>query len=204
MQQPTLRDFRLRNVQDALKVFYACHLGILPLITRRLDNEERQALRPGDAYVWEGRNPQTDVSGLGIERWTEGKKWSQSRVREDLLYYYEKFPDGKAPPIRDRLIRQTYSATVNDPISSKPRKLGLSTYYTENSLEHLRTVDEIPQLRNLDVPDGLFARERKTNSKLRQALSTSPDRNSNSSGATRSRRDHIRHTVTRMYAPYPV
>ncbi|KZT29172.1 hypothetical protein NEOLEDRAFT_704217 [Neolentinus lepideus HHB14362 ss-1] len=203
MQQPTLREFRLRNVQDALKVFYACYLGILPLITRRLDNEERQALRPGDAYVWEGRNPQTDVSGLGIERWTEGKKWSQSRVREDLLYYYEKFPEGKTPDASVRLIRQTYSAVVNDPTSEKPRKLGLSTYYTENSLEHLHTVNDIPKLRDLVVPEGLFVRERKTSQKSRHALPSSSDQNHVTTAPSRRHGECHRHVAPRTYAPYP-
>ncbi|TFK53568.1 hypothetical protein OE88DRAFT_1643292 [Heliocybe sulcata] len=204
MQQPTLRNFRLRNVQDALRVFYACYLGILPLITRRLDNEERQQLRPGDAYVWEGRNPETDVSGLGIERWTEGKKWSQSRVREDLLYYYEKFHDGHTPHAAHRLIRQTYSAALNDPGRDKARKLGLSTYYTENSLRHLHTVDDIPELRDLVVPEGLFVRERKINQKSSRSLSSASAQNYPTPGATQRHGESHRHAVPRTYAPYPV
>jgi Gti1/Pac2 family transcription factor len=55
------------------------------MISRRLDADERRALRPGCVYAWEERGPHTEITGLGIERFTEGKRWSPSRVRDVSL-----------------------------------------------------------------------------------------------------------------------
>lgn len=52
------------------------------MVTRRLDADERLALVSGCVYAWEERGPHTEITGLGIERFTEGKRWSPSRVRD--------------------------------------------------------------------------------------------------------------------------
>ena len=82
MQQPTATNIRIRSTRDAHTVFHAVSLGILPAITRRLDADERQALRSGCIYAWEERGPHTEVTGIGIERFTEGRRWGPSRVRD--------------------------------------------------------------------------------------------------------------------------
>ena len=82
MQQPTCTNIRIRSTFDAHKIFFAVHLGTLPMISKRLDAEERMALRSGCVYAWEERGPNTEVTGLGIERFTEGRRWSPSRVRD--------------------------------------------------------------------------------------------------------------------------
>ena len=56
--------------------------GLLPKIEKRLDANERAALRPGDVYVWEEKGPNTDSFSVSMERFTEGKSWTASRVRE--------------------------------------------------------------------------------------------------------------------------
>ncbi len=82
MQVPTLRNVHIRSAADAHKLFYAVQLGILPKIEKRLDANERAALRPGDVYVWEEKGPNTDSFSVSMERFTEGKSWTASRVRE--------------------------------------------------------------------------------------------------------------------------
>jgi hypothetical protein len=82
MQRPTCTNIRIRSTCDAHKIFFAVHLGTLPMISKRLDIEERMALRSGCVYAWEERGPNTEVTGLGIERFTEGRRWSPSRVRD--------------------------------------------------------------------------------------------------------------------------
>jgi len=101
MQPPTCMAIRIRSVQDAHTVFHAVMTGILPMVTRRLDTEERRAVRSGNVYVWEERGRHTEATGvsistqvavlylsdvlnlqLGIERWTDGIRWSASRVRD--------------------------------------------------------------------------------------------------------------------------
>ena len=52
MQHPTLQNVRIRSTRDALQVFHAVAVHRLPLITRRLDAEERRNIVPGNVYVW--------------------------------------------------------------------------------------------------------------------------------------------------------
>lgn len=85
MQRPTCSNIRIRSTRDAHIIFHAVSLNILPIITRRLDADERAALRSGCVYAWEERGPHTEVTGLGIERFTEGRRWGPSRVRDVSL-----------------------------------------------------------------------------------------------------------------------
>lgn len=70
MQHPSLQNVRIRSTRDALQVFYAVARNIIPLITRRLDAEERRAIVPGNVYVWEERSANSEATGLGMERWS--------------------------------------------------------------------------------------------------------------------------------------
>jgi Gti1/Pac2 family transcription factor len=112
MQQPTCKNIKIRSVQDAHRVFLAVQEGTLQMVTRRLDADERLALTSGCVYAWEERGPHSEVTGMGIERFTEGRRWSPSRVRDvrnflfflpfsswhpdpmilqEFLFYYEKY-----------------------------------------------------------------------------------------------------------------
>ena len=82
MQQPTCTNLRIRSTADAHKIFGSIQQGLLHMVTRRLDSEERLALRSGCVYAWEERGPHSEITGLGIERFTEGRRWSPSRVRD--------------------------------------------------------------------------------------------------------------------------
>jgi hypothetical protein len=86
MQHPTCTGIRIRSVLDAQKIFYAVQQGLLRMVTRRLDADERMQLRTGCVYAWEERGPHTELTGLGIERFTEGRRWSPSRVRDVCRY----------------------------------------------------------------------------------------------------------------------
>jgi len=81
-QEPTCTNLRIRSTQDTHKIFYAVQKGILKMVTRRLDADERLALRSGCVYAWEERGPHSEITGLGIERFTEGRRWTPSRVRD--------------------------------------------------------------------------------------------------------------------------
>jgi len=87
MQHPTLQNVRIRSTRDALQVFHGVATHCLPLITRRLDAEERRNIMPGNVYVWydgfplrkrnmmylficrEERGANSEPTGLGMERW---------------------------------------------------------------------------------------------------------------------------------------
>ncbi|KAF8970218.1 Gti1/Pac2 family-domain-containing protein [Flammula alnicola] len=150
MQHPTLQNVRIRSTRDALQVFHGVAINRLPLITRRLDAEERRNIIPGNVYVWEERGANTEPTGLGMERWTDGMGWGPSRVRDEFLFYHQKDdvtddlvnpvtpwaqmmrrPSGRLTnrpfsidirpvPEAERLIKQTYSVHVSLP-ADKPR-----------------------------------------------------------------------------------
>ncbi|EJD02639.1 uncharacterized protein FOMMEDRAFT_86091 [Fomitiporia mediterranea MF3/22] len=166
MQQPTCSNIRIRSTRDAHIIFHAVSLNILPIISRRLDADERAALRSGCVYAWEERGPHTEVTGLGIERFTEGRRWGPSRVRDEFLFYYEKSPPGhlrdkENPYLEERmrkhwdpLVKQTYSVWVDSPRGR--RKWHLTAYFTQATVDRLQTVDDLPQLAGIEVPPGKY------------------------------------------------
>ncbi|KAG8937044.1 hypothetical protein FRC03_004109 [Tulasnella sp. 419] len=201
MQPPTCTNVRIRSTADAHIIFHAVATGVLPIITRRLDTEERQELRSGNCYVWEERGSDSEATGMGIERWTDGQSWGPSRVREDFLFYaqrephsgadmddpakpakvrgplkYGKRPRSQAPPgrsssttgvpsssgrvsLQDQLVKQTYSVFTklpDDPESKQPRKWHLTAYFTQRSIDELRTVQHIPELNGIVVPPDRY------------------------------------------------
>jgi hypothetical protein len=102
MQRPTCTRLRVRSPLDAQTIFHAVSLGILPMVARRLDTEERRDIHSGCVFVWEERGANAEATGvrsswsrlgreqleltrfaqLGIERWTDGIRWGPSRVRD--------------------------------------------------------------------------------------------------------------------------
>lgn len=72
----------VRSPADAIKLFEACRLGILPRVQRRLSEKERQQIQSGSVFVWDERE-------AGMRRWTDGKSWSASRVSGSFLTYRE-------------------------------------------------------------------------------------------------------------------
>ncbi|KAI0268826.1 hypothetical protein BC834DRAFT_789302, partial [Gloeopeniophorella convolvens] len=188
MQVPSCANVRIRSTADVHKIFYAVYLGLLPMITRRLDAKEREALSSGYCYAWEDRGPHA-ITGIGIERFTEGRHWSASRVRDEFLFYYEKWEppkkswvsqssfayfharfnpanlthgsDEQPPRDWDPFVKQTYSVYLNENDENK-RKWHLTAYFTQATVDTLGTVDDIPALKELVVPDGLFKSSRRT------------------------------------------
>ncbi|KAF8247782.1 hypothetical protein K440DRAFT_628365 [Wilcoxina mikolae CBS 423.85] len=87
----------VRTPADAIVLFEACRLGLLPRVQRRLSEKERQNIKSGSVFVWDERE-------AGMRRWTDGKSWSASRVSGSFLTYREM--EGKrggsnafAPPV---------------------------------------------------------------------------------------------------------
>ncbi|KAJ7051730.1 Gti1/Pac2 family-domain-containing protein [Mycena amicta] len=177
----------IRHVADAHKVLEAVRLNILPLIRRRLLAHERAQLRSGNVFVWEECE---DVDEGGLVRWTEGRRWSQSRMRGDYLFYEEKVettseekqakaarraskasdsssvlpppPKRKDRPAKqDGLTKQTYSVSVRLPgPDAATRKWHIVAYFSTADYALLPVVDHYDYLRNLRVPDGIFMSSR--------------------------------------------
>jgi hypothetical protein len=69
----------VETTTDALRLIMAARLGIIPRITRRLnDSERRSMIRSGAVFVF-------CVEESGIKRWTEGLCWSPSRIVGNFL-----------------------------------------------------------------------------------------------------------------------
>ncbi|KAJ3491224.1 hypothetical protein NLI96_g843 [Meripilus lineatus] len=143
---PTCKPLRIRTVEDANQLFHAVKLGRAQLYTRRLTVAERRAIHTGCVFVWEERNPSLEASGEGIERWTDGRRWSCSRVKNDFLFYQEKLPE-----IGD----EAFTAAIR--------------YYTPDTAETLHSVDDFPHLADLKsaVPRGDYKPARITRGRPR-------------------------------------
>ncbi|KAI7907381.1 Gti1/Pac2 family-domain-containing protein [Cokeromyces recurvatus] len=72
----------IETTTDALLIFEACQRGMLPKVTRRLQDRERNSIRSGAVYVFDERES-------GIRRWTDGFIWSPSRILGNFLIYRE-------------------------------------------------------------------------------------------------------------------
>jgi len=213
MQRPTCNGLRVRSPADAQVIFHAVSLNILPMVSRRLDTEERRAISSGCVFVWEERGPNSEATGLGIERWTDGIRWGPSRVRDEFLFYHEKDPepmdielgsDSDSPfgsrtrsgPsdafFRENLIKQTYSVFVETPRGR--RKWHLIAYFTQESLDYLRSIDDIPELASLHVPPGKYKSARSAKGRPRDQQQNL-DRVS-LTGA------YVAHTPQPQYVPY--
>ncbi|KAB8213000.1 Gti1/Pac2 family-domain-containing protein [Aspergillus novoparasiticus] len=70
------------STKDVIVLFEACRIGYLPSVKRRLSEKERSQIRPGSVFVWAQQE-------AGMQRWTDGKSWSASRVSGRILTYYE-------------------------------------------------------------------------------------------------------------------
>ena len=82
--QPDMETYNghVRTPADAIILFEACRLGLLPRVQRRLSEKERQSIKSGSVFVWDERE-------AGMRRWTDGKSWSASRVSGSFLTYRE-------------------------------------------------------------------------------------------------------------------
>ncbi|KAI8580250.1 hypothetical protein K450DRAFT_237562 [Umbelopsis ramanniana AG] len=73
----------IANTTDSLLLYEACRRGLLPRVSRRLQEKERNCLvRSGSVFVF-------DEKESGIKRWTDGLVWSPSRILGNFLVYRE-------------------------------------------------------------------------------------------------------------------
>jgi len=85
VSQPTRTNLGIRSASDAFTLFEAVRQGVLPLRRHRLSQAERDNLASGQVFVWI-ESSEAD----GLERWTDGRKWSPSRTRDVFLVYEER------------------------------------------------------------------------------------------------------------------
>jgi Gti1/Pac2 family transcription factor len=165
----------VRTPQDAIILFEACRIGMLPRVQRRLSEKERQSIRSGSVFVWDERE-------AGMRRWTDGKSWSASRVSGSFLTYREmegkRGGSGFAPPIKtpeiarnsaedgdgeegpdgyrykpDGLMKQSFSITT-----STNQHVHLISYYSRAhpNAPGLQQPSNDPNLRTVRPAKGLY------------------------------------------------
>lgn len=69
------------------------------------------------------------------------------------------------------LVKQAYSAWVQDTVSPKPRKWHLTAYFTYADLQSIPTTDRDPVLRTVSVPTGVY-KSGKARSRTSEAADT--------------------------------
>ncbi|KIY44419.1 hypothetical protein FISHEDRAFT_29675, partial [Fistulina hepatica ATCC 64428] len=198
----------LRDAKDARILLEAVRRGILPLIKRRIIFNENRKLTSGSVFVWE-----EDEEEGGLLRWTDGRRWSQSRMRGDYLYYEEKVeitPEEKElkaarrahrtsnpnvalpPPTRrkdrpskiDGLTKQTYSAIVQLPGTPRIRRWHVVAYFEVRFFLLLPVIDHYHYLRDINVPRGVFQSAKAVGPIPDSYLYNLPDRAESSSASS--------------------
>ncbi|EAL92617.1 hypothetical protein KXW98_006929 [Aspergillus fumigatus] len=168
----------VRTPADAIILFEACRIGLLPRVQRRLSEKERQSIQSGSVFVWDERE-------AGMRRWTDGKSWSASRVSGSFLTYREMegkrggtvtqpLRAGKTPDSRgsdddrgdgaddgpdgyrykpDGLMKQSFSITT-----STGQHLHLISYYSRShpAAATLQQPSTDPALRHVRPQKGLY------------------------------------------------
>ena len=196
---PTMETYNghVKTPQDAIILFEACRIGLLPRVQRRLSEKERQAIKSGSVFVWDERE-------AGMRRWTDGKSWSASRVNGSFLTYREMEgkrtmgstggggghspkdgadgdsnggdgPDGyRYKP--DGLTKQSFSITT-----SQGQHLHLISYFSRSHVSSGQlqqpTVD--PQLRHVRPERGMYPESTLTDHTNTPAMTRSPMTNMN-------------------------
>lgn len=186
----------VRTPTDAIILFEACRLGLLPRVQRRLSEKERQSIRSGSVFVWDERE-------AGMRRWTDGKSWSASRVSGSFLTYREmegkrgstsssssgnratKTPengpeddgaDGEEGPDGyrykpDGLMKQSFSITT-----SQGQHLHLISYYSRSSptSQVLRQPSQDPNLASIQPAKGMYPESTVNDQSTVPAVTRSP------------------------------
>ncbi|KAF2274812.1 uncharacterized protein EI97DRAFT_401299 [Westerdykella ornata] len=184
----------VRTPADAILLFEACRLGLLPRVQRRLSEKERQQIKSGSVFVWDERE-------AGMRRWTDGKSWSASRVSGSFLTYREmegkrgSFPpngqgqrrtDGRSPDPSangesegegpdgyrykpDGLMKQSFSITTQS-----GQHLHLISYFSRSHCGSLMQPTQDPTLRHIRPPRNMYPESTVNESQTVPAVTRGP------------------------------
>ncbi|KAI8971653.1 Gti1/Pac2 family-domain-containing protein [Mycotypha africana] len=136
----------IETTTDALLIFEACRRGILPKISRRLQDKERSIIRSGAVFVF-------DEKESGIKRWTDGLVWSPSRILGNFLIYRELDGRETAQQKSNQLNTMADSKQIptGSAVFSEPQQLCRSltdTYYTGSNIHQVNAVTKITENRS--------------------------------------------------------
>ncbi|KAI0342924.1 hypothetical protein BDW22DRAFT_1330010 [Trametopsis cervina] len=170
----------VETTADALRLIQAARCGLVPRITRRLNELERRSMiRSGAVFVF-------SVEESGIKRWTDGYTWTPSRISGNFLVYRE---------VVERANRNVYPTSGADDMHRAEGhgtlkiqglikktitvKIGgsdhhLICYYTHDDVRsgRLQRPTMIPSIMALDIPHELV---QSTNFRYPPKLEVGPD-----------------------------
>ncbi|KAK7037768.1 hypothetical protein VNI00_010729 [Paramarasmius palmivorus] len=105
---------------NALRLIHAARQGVIPRITRRLnDTERRSMIKSGAVFIF-------SVEESGIKRWTDGLLWSPSRIVGNFLVYRE---INERASSRGSNHKKTYTGDDSRALSIHRNSPGLSAGY---------------------------------------------------------------------------
>ncbi|GJE85552.1 Gti1/Pac2 family-domain-containing protein [Phanerochaete sordida] len=184
MPPTSIRPFSgyVETTADALRLIQAARCGLIPRITRRLNELERRSMiKTGAVFVF-------SVDESGIKRWTDGYTWTPSRISGNFLVYRE---------VTERPGRGTYQASGYSPemaqrldstVALKTQGLIKKTitvkiagsdhhlicYYTQDDVRsgRLQRPTVVPELMALEIPHDLI---QSTNFRYPPKLEPGPD-----------------------------
>ncbi|KAH9214631.1 Gti1/Pac2 family-domain-containing protein, partial [Leptodontidium sp. 2 PMI_412] len=116
----------VRTREDAILLFEACQLDVLPKILRRLSRKERKVLiSPGAVFVW-------DELEAGIQRWTDGRLWGSIALSETFIIRREMERKVRRTSIVDEngyIYKPNGLVRTSMTITTSGRQLHLVTYH---------------------------------------------------------------------------
>ena len=120
----------IASPDDARLLFVICQNRGLPMIPRRPEDEERDALtRSGNVFVFE------DVV---VRRWTDGKFWTSGRLTTGGFFIYYELDERNGRIVPDGLIKKT----------TKRHHIRLVSYYRQKDVDSSRLLcpSQVPYL----------------------------------------------------------
>lgn len=183
MPPTSIRPFSgyVETTADALRLIQAARCGLIPRITRRLNELERRSMiKSGAVFVF-------SVDESGIKRWTDGYTWTPSRISGNFLVYREvterpsrsTYPASYPPEMAQRLdstvalktqglIKKTITVKIADSDHH------LICYYTQDDVRsgRLQRPTVVPELMALEIPHELI---QSTNFRYPPKLEPGPD-----------------------------
>eukprot|EP00835_Amoeboradix_gromovi_P002780 NODE_164_length_16443_cov_0.166544.p8 type:complete len:230 gc:universal NODE_164_length_16443_cov_0.166544:624-1313(+) len=125
----------MENLNDGLLLIEAARTGKLPKVTHRLTQEEHDLVQSGAVFIW-------SENEVNIKRWTDGRNWSNSRLKGRFLIYKESKME--FPMKKKTLCARTYDG----------EKFHVICYYYEKDIPNLVTPSK--SLRELQIPKNFY------------------------------------------------
>ena len=130
--------------QDAVVLLEACRVGYIPSCGKRLTEAERdQLIQSGSVFVW-------TEDGSQVKRWTDGRKWSPSRIHGPFLVYWERPSPGEKSQ-RPLFVKKAVSVNL-----ANGQRLHLVSYYYEQDAPHLLTPSTDDRFNALNIDNQLY------------------------------------------------